>query len=198
MNREDKLYTMNGATLIKVADNLGVKVACNRIRTQLKESKAAVIARILEAEKMIAETDKIEEEKEKEKEEIISAEKETKEQYHEIDDDDDNNEWEDDSYEEKKKKAAESDETAENIVNKKKAVFSKDITGKEYYHGFQETPPEKKTRPGKGAQLEYKGKSQNICAWAKELGISANTLYGRIYKMGWTIEKAFETRPRRK
>lgn len=51
----------------------------------------------------------------------------------------------------------------------------------------------KKVKPKKGAQLEFNGKSQNICAWAKELGISANTLYGRIYKMGWSVEKAFTT-----
>lgn len=50
-----------------------------------------------------------------------------------------------------------------------------------------------KTKPKKGAQLEFNGRSQNICAWAKELGISANTLYGRIYKMGWSVEKAFTT-----
>ena len=47
--------------------------------------------------------------------------------------------------------------------------------------------------PKRGALIEYDGKSQNICAWAKELGISANTLYGRIYKMGWSVERAFTT-----
>ena len=51
----------------------------------------------------------------------------------------------------------------------------------------------KRPLPKKGAQLEFNGKSQNICAWAKELGISANTLYGRIYRMGWSIERAFTT-----
>lgn len=45
--------------------------------------------------------------------------------------------------------------------------------------------------PKRGALLEYNGKAQNICAWAKELGKSANTLYGRIYKLGWSIEDAF-------
>lgn len=55
-----------------------------------------------------------------------------------------------------------------------------------------------KLRPEKGAQIEYNGKSQNICAWARELGISPNTLYGRIYKMGWSIEKAFTTPSRRR
>lgn len=47
--------------------------------------------------------------------------------------------------------------------------------------------------PNRNAQLQFDGRAQNICAWAKELGISANTLYGRIYKMGWSIEKAFTT-----
>lgn len=53
-------------------------------------------------------------------------------------------------------------------------------------------------KPKRGALLEYDGRSQNICAWADELGISANTLYGRIYKMGWSVEKAFSTPARSK
>lgn len=47
--------------------------------------------------------------------------------------------------------------------------------------------------PKRGALLAFNGKEQNICAWGKELGISPNTLYGRIYKMGWSIGKAFTT-----
>ena len=47
MTREEKLISMTGATLIQLADNLGVKVACNKTRTQLKESKKNVIDRIL-------------------------------------------------------------------------------------------------------------------------------------------------------
>lgn len=47
MTREDKLYSMKGDMLIKEADKLGVKVACNKNRTQLKESKQNVIDRIL-------------------------------------------------------------------------------------------------------------------------------------------------------
>ena len=45
--------------------------------------------------------------------------------------------------------------------------------------------------PKRGALIEWDGKAQNICKWAEELGISANTLYGRLYKLGWTVEKAF-------
>lgn len=47
MTREDKLYSMKGDMLIKEADKLGVKVACNKNRTQLKESKQNVVDRIL-------------------------------------------------------------------------------------------------------------------------------------------------------
>ena len=150
MTREDKLFAMNGTTLIMLADKLGVKVKCNRTRTQLKESKEAAIKRILAAEAQ------------------------------------DQNDWEkksDEEYNERKAKAAESDEKAEKAVNKKKKEE-------------KDTPPEKRSEtpaPGRNAQLEFDGRSQNICAWAKELGISANTLYGRIYKLGWPVEKAFTT-----
>lgn len=55
------------------------------------------------------------------------------------------------------------------------------------------TPP----TPKRGVLIEWNGKAQNICAWADELGISANTLYGRLYKLGWTVEKAFTTKGRK-
>lgn len=75
-------------------------------------------------------------------------------------------------------------------------------------HPREEAPekPKKKAKakptfdgstPKRGALIEYDGKAQNICAWGEELGISANTLYGRIYKMGWSVERAFTT-PSRK
>ncbi len=54
MTRTDELFSMNGATLIQLADKLGVKAACNKTRTQLKEKKENVVNRILEAEKKIA------------------------------------------------------------------------------------------------------------------------------------------------
>lgn len=53
------------------------------------------------------------------------------------------------------------------------------------------TESKQQLTPKRGALIEYNGKSQNICAWAKELGKSANTLYARIYKLGWSVEKAF-------
>lgn len=57
MTREDRLYAMTGATLIQVADKLGVKVYCNKTRTALKEAKANVIERILAAEKAAEEAE---------------------------------------------------------------------------------------------------------------------------------------------
>lgn len=58
--------------------------------------------------------------------------------------------------------------------------------------------PETTLTPKRGALIEYNGKAQNICKWGEELGISPNTLYGRIYKMGWTVERAFTTPGKKK
>ena len=67
-----------------------------------------------------------------------------------------------------------------------------------YEAGEIEAPTRKVTAKterdnSKRKQIEYNGKSQHICAWARDLGMNANTLYNRIYKMGWPVEKAFET-----
>lgn len=52
----------------------------------------------------------------------------------------------------------------------------------------------KKSKTGSNEKLiEFNGKSQNLTAWAKELGFKNQTLFGRIYEMGWTVEKAFTT-----
>ena len=44
--RVENLVLMSGRELIETADKLGVKVACNKERTALKESKKAVIEKI--------------------------------------------------------------------------------------------------------------------------------------------------------
>lgn len=76
MTREDMLISMNGAMLIGVADKLGVKVACNKTRTALKEAKAKVVARILEAEAALI----ADEEETKEPEKTETPAKETPKQ----------------------------------------------------------------------------------------------------------------------
>lgn len=45
-------------------------------------------------------------------------------------------------------------------------------------------------KPKRGELIHYNGKAQNLCAWAEELGINPNTLYGRLYKLKWPIERA--------
>lgn len=59
MTREDKLYAMTGRTLIMRADELGIKVACNKTRTALKEAKSKVIERILAVENAAEETEEV-------------------------------------------------------------------------------------------------------------------------------------------
>ena len=179
LTREERLWTMKGQDLIKAADKVGVKVKCNRVRTQLKEAKENVIARILEAEHIIEETNKIEEKKEQEEKLAKEAEDEVKAMYGEDQDDQNDQNEKNNIYNDQ------DDVCDKNDQDDKSA----DIDGK--------SEQVKKPTPKKGAQLEYDGRSQNICAWAKELGISANTLYGRIYKLGWSVEKAFTT-PSRK
>ena len=40
-------------------------------------------------------------------------------------------------------------------------------------------------------KIEYRGVKKTLHEWASVLGIKAPTLYYRIYKLGWTIERAF-------
>ena len=49
--------------------------------------------------------------------------------------------------------------------------------------------PESKRERGK--LIEYDGRSQNLCAWARELGVSTQMLYARLYISKWDVEKAF-------
>lgn len=157
LTREERLITMKGADLIRVADKYGVKVNCNKSRTQLKESKDAVIARILAIENQIKAP------------EVNTAEtQETKAP--EI-------------------KAAETSETPGATVSEANVIEATET----------ETPKaaETKTRETKGRAatnvIFYKGKTQSIKDWGKELGIPYHTLYDRIKRNGWTIEEALET-----
>ena len=51
-------------------------------------------------------------------------------------------------------------------------------------------PKEKKAR---GKLIEFNGKSMNLNEWAKELGMTRQTLYARLYIQNWDVEKAFTT-----
>lgn len=143
MTRIEELSTMKGPQLIALADELGVKVKCNRKKMQLVEAKAALIERILAFEAAQEVEEPEEKIQEPEVEEVGTTEEEER-----------------------------TDEQPE---------------------AEEVTPP----TPKRGQPIEWNGKAQNICAWAEELDISANTLYGRLYKLGWTVEKAFTTKGRR-
>lgn len=149
MTREEHLYSMRGAELIKEADKLGVRVACNKTRTQLSEAKAKVIDRILAAEAAKPKTE--------EKAGKNEAKKETP---------------------------------------KEKPVAKP--AAKETSKPATKADDEDLLTPKRGALIEFNGEEKNICAWAEELGISPNTLYGRIYKLGWSVERAFTTPSKKK
>ena len=42
-------------------------------------------------------------------------------------------------------------------------------------------------------KIEYQGKVMVLAQWSKKLGISKDVIRYRIYKLGWSVEKAFET-----
>lgn len=45
--------------------------------------------------------------------------------------------------------------------------------------------------------LLFRGKSQCVSAWARELGIQAGTIYVRINKLGWSVDMALSTPAKR-
>jgi hypothetical protein len=42
--------------------------------------------------------------------------------------------------------------------------------------------------------IEFNGKKMTLYEWSKELGILYGTLHARLYKAGWSVERAF-TKP---
>lgn len=156
MTRREKLIAMNGQTLIKVADKLGVKVACNRTRTALKEAKSNVVERILKAENV------------SEDENICADGTKYSEIGKEIAD-------------QAKKKAEEA---------KKKPADKPKPLGKKAKASL-EADQKLSEKPKHGGLIEYNGKSQTISEWSRELNKPIQTLYGRLYILGWPVEKAF-------
>ena len=44
--------------------------------------------------------------------------------------------------------------------------------------------------------IDYKGRTQTLSQWAKELGVPMKNLHHRIQGLGWDVERAF-TKPYR-
>ena len=62
----------------------------------------------------------------------------------------------------------------------------------------EEPAEEKPAKKPRGKMIEYNGESKNLNQWAKELGLSGQTLFARIYISNWPIEKAFTTPTKKK
>lgn len=43
--------------------------------------------------------------------------------------------------------------------------------------------------------LTFNGETDHLAGWARRLGIKPDTLYSRIFTLGWTIERAFSKDP---
>jgi hypothetical protein len=55
------------------------------------------------------------------------------------------------------------------------------------------TPEEQSNNTRRNSPLTYNGKTQNRVMWAREKGLSPDTLYSRLYVLGWSVEKALNT-----
>jgi hypothetical protein len=56
-----------------------------------------------------------------------------------------------------------------------------------------DTKKEQERNKGNNNLITYKGKTQCLSAWAEEYNIRKDTLWRRLYKYGWSIEKALTT-----
>lgn len=175
MTRKDKLISMNGQTLIKVADKLGVKVACNKTRTALKEAKANVIERIIAAEEKLAgegtpltEVGKQITEQAKAKAKEAKPIKNTKDFLQAVSD--------------------VLDGKAKMPVEAPKSPVEE----------HEATKADKTTKATKKANLKlseltYKGETKSIKEWAAEINMPWPTLYDRVNRNGWPVDEAIET-----
>ena len=84
-------------------------------------------------------------------------------------------------------------EDAEEVADEEVIAESEETTQNE-----PETVEEKPAKKPRGKMIEYNGESKNLNQWAKELGLSGQTLFARIYISNWPIEKAFTTPTKKK
>ncbi len=52
------------------------------------------------------------------------------------------------------------------------------------------TRKEQQRNTRKNVMLTYNGRTQCIAAWAEEYGLHPSILHGRLYKCGWSVERA--------
>ena len=173
MTRFEELTIMKGAELIKIADGYGVKIGANKERTQLKESKKAVIEKIVKHEEELDRAAKAAEEAAKT---AIEGEKTEK------------------KVSKRNKKVFEFNGKSQTLAewSKELGIAESTLYGRIYYRNYTVEEAFTSTRSAKGKKTyAYNGKEQTLAEWSAELGISTSTLYGRIHYRGCTIEEAF-------
>lgn len=162
--------------MIKVADKLSVKVACNKTRTALKEAKANVIERILAAEEALAGDGTPLAEVGKQIAEQAKA---------------------------KKAKAAKKIENTNDFLQAVSDVLDGKVevpaeAPKSPVKASEEPKTDKTTKAPKKANLKlseltYKGETKSIKEWAAEINMPWPTLYDRVNRNGWPVDEAIET-----
>ena len=60
------------------------------------------------------------------------------------------------------------------------------------------TKKEQNRNSRRNCLIKYDGKTQCLSAWAEETNIGKDTIWGRLYKLGWSPEKTLTTPVRRK
>ncbi len=55
------------------------------------------------------------------------------------------------------------------------------------------TQKEQSNNTRKNIVIEYNGESHTFSEWMELLNLDYHVIYGRIYTLGWTVERAFET-----
>ena len=165
MNRTEELMNKKGAELIKIADQYKLTINANKERTQLKESKKAVVAKI------IAHEDKIKAEAEAKKAEKKADKKQKR----------NNKTYE---FNGKVQTLAEwSDELG---------IAESTLYGRIHYRNNTIEEAFTSTRSNKSKKLyEFDGISQTLDEWSRELGIATSTLYGRIHYRNKSVAEAF-------
>ena len=97
-------------------------------------------------------------------------------------------EWE----EPQKKDTSEADKITEDNFNKVHKASTEPIQKPEAVKPKETTKKLKKTNL-KLKELTYKGETKSIKEWAAEINMPWPTLYDRVNRNGWPVEKAIET-----
>ena len=82
--------------------------------------------------------------------------------------------------------------TESRVCQLKKSALAKlgAVLGEHREHSLDRTPSEERRGRGRVRLVEWRGRSQPVKAWARELGMSKLVLSSRLTK-GWDVERAF-------